>query len=369
MKTLNDFLDLIYYLIIFVVIALTVAAVVMLLNYFDDRKKYARSKDFKDEVEKEVARAKQSDIEWTTAIKERQEIWDKDTQREIAEEKAAKEAEAEKVVFNQIQRMDNQPVFQEALMAIKAADTHLHSMMMVDPKLTQNIQTTINYYNPSRGRFTSWWQRGKAEARVALQRVLNDEQILIIQQAATLEREVMDGKRRQVDFSLYVAQNATVLIELKAKAELINQAVGTGMTAQAYSDVNQAGAMSGIKKDEAEHTLSIDQRRAAIGITEKKELLELEHKQSLEAHQVKSKIDLDNEAALAMKEIELAIMADNLQGEQEILLLQDLIDKQIKEIEKIRFSENHTEETKIDLIAGRNRIIEIFKKKQESKAG
>lgn len=47
---------------------------------------------------------------------------------------------------------------------------------LVDNRSSQNLQPLIDYYNPSRGRFTSWWETGKSERRNKLLLALNAEQ-------------------------------------------------------------------------------------------------------------------------------------------------------------------------------------------------
>jgi hypothetical protein len=147
--------------------------------------------------------------------------------------------------------------------AIMKADSHLRTLLLADPSLTEKIQTTLDFYKPSRGRFTAWWQRGKAEGRVALQEVLNKEQILIIQQAATLENEVREGKKKEVEYNVFVARHVTELLELKARASLIEQAFGKGMTVDHYSEVNKESAYSNIRVGEYERKIEIDKQTEA----------------------------------------------------------------------------------------------------------
>jgi hypothetical protein len=119
----------------------------------------------------------------------------------------------------------------------------------------ENIQRVVDYYDPNRGRFSSWWQRGKAESRNRLLSVLNEEQLLIIQQGALLEESYRNKQKTEIDFKLWLAQNASVLHQLLVNETLINNALEKGMTLDGHQRVIEAGELSRIRTEE-EHRLA-----------------------------------------------------------------------------------------------------------------
>lgn len=96
-----------------------------------------------------------------------------------------------------------------------------------------HIDRLLDYYNPERGRFSAWWQRGKAESRTKLLEVINQEQLAVIEQGAILEKAIQDGKRSLVEWELFLAQHQDSLLQLQHQALLLNQAAEHGLTVEA----------------------------------------------------------------------------------------------------------------------------------------
>lgn len=113
-----------------------------------------------------------------------------------------------------------------------------------------HVQALIDYYSPSRGQLSSWWQRIKSEGRNKLLMVLNEEQIRVIEQGAILENSILQGRKNQSDLQVFIAQNAATLYQIKADANLIDQALAKGRTVATDQEIIRAGGLSQVKVDE-----------------------------------------------------------------------------------------------------------------------
>lgn len=159
------------------------------------------------------------------------------------------------------QIMSNNDSMSNDLLALTVVDGQLRNLLKSDLKLQRKVEDVVDYYRPSRGKFTSWWQRGKAEGREKLLTVINNEQRLLIEQAAMLERAALDNDKAQMEFQMFVAHNAVALYELKAKAKLIDQATQVGMVPEHYSEVSAYKAKAEVDKDV--HAWKVEQNLSA----------------------------------------------------------------------------------------------------------
>ncbi|HSK70931.1 MAG TPA: hypothetical protein VK892_04495, partial [Pyrinomonadaceae bacterium] len=145
-----------------------------------------------------------------------------------------------------------------AIADIALVDTGLRELLFADPALAGKIQQSFDYYDPRLGVFSNWLRRLRGEGRNKLLEVLNQEQKLLIEQAAILERQVREGKREQVEYHLFVARNISELMALKANAEVNRQAFGSGMNPDHYSQVNYEKALSEMRTKEHRDKSEID---------------------------------------------------------------------------------------------------------------
>jgi hypothetical protein len=136
--------------------------------------------------------------------------------------------------------------------------TYRNESVEVSPQIRDNIQTLFDYYDPSSGKLSSWWQRGKAESRARLLGVLNQEQLLIIEQGAILEDKVREGQKRESDFLLYVANNAHALSEIRHKESLIDKALAKGRSVETDQKLILEEGLSNIRVNEHEAFAKID---------------------------------------------------------------------------------------------------------------
>ncbi len=101
---------------------------------------------------------------------------------------------------------------------------------VVDPRFKQNIQTLINDFDPQRGRFWSWWLRGKAESRNKLLTAMNDQQRALIEQGAMLARHVNESQMAYAQTRSFVVKHAIELFELRQRMNLVVVAGELGFT-------------------------------------------------------------------------------------------------------------------------------------------
>lgn len=116
----------------------------------------------------------------------------------------------------------------------------------VDYAVNSNVQELVDYYNPERGRLTSWWQRGKAEGRGKLLEALNTEQRLVIEQGAILEASVLEGKKTASDHQVFIARNYNTLLELQHQESLIQQASEQGYSVDTDQEIKKHKALAEI---------------------------------------------------------------------------------------------------------------------------
>ncbi|HEY0427511.1 MAG TPA: hypothetical protein VGC76_06870 [Pyrinomonadaceae bacterium] len=224
--------------------------------------------------------------------------------------------------------------FSEELQAIADADINLYSSILSDDGLRRNVEALFKYYEPTRGRISSWWRRGQGEGRVKLLSVTNEEQRLLIEQAAMLERAAAEDKRRKVEFNIFIAQNAIALVELKAKADLIERAFESGMTVEDFSAMNKGQGESEIRATEYERKVLID-------------------------HKIKT--------AEQKQAIEFALSHGSLSEHQQITLLQKNIDSVQREISDIENNPNYDEVTKYSLIRDREETLRAFREDKRAR--
>lgn len=106
--------------------------------------------------------------------------------------------------------------------------------------LTQDL---IRYYNPRQGRLSAWWNRGRAEARIKLLRALNEEQMLVLEQAAMAEEAAMRSERNRKEFEKFIANHVVELMELRLSASIIDHALALGVDTDTAIYINKVKAL------------------------------------------------------------------------------------------------------------------------------
>jgi len=265
--------------------------------------------------------------------------------------------------YGDSQSMDNLSadwnVIDQALWDIMNADTTLRSVMNTDQNLASKIQATFNFYNPQSGVFTSWATRLRGEGRTKLLEVLNKEQQLLIQQAALFESQVRNGVREQVEFKMFLAQNAMELLSLKTTAELHKKAFEKEMVPEDWSKVRVAQETSKIRMEEEQILADLQQKSEQEALNRKlKEETERAERLRIEEEE---RIKRNLESAIAYKRNEDTI-TNNLRKELEDTIIE------------LEILENRTDLgvlTKAKLLAVKNNKIENLEhriKAREEKA-
>lgn len=199
----------------------------------------------------------------------------------------------------------------------------------VDPKLEENLQVLLDYYNPKRGTFTSWWQRRKSEGRTALNLQVSAEYLSVIEQGHLLETAIREGKQKEIDFRMWVAKNGLILTELKVSNILIVEAAKVGLTV------------------ENDQHIKLEDELANIRIREERE-------KAINALNIKKEE--------AQEAVRLGIINKHLPEHQRLFLIHELLDICYTQIGKIEADETLSAATKTRMIEDRNSTIETFKK-------
>jgi hypothetical protein len=181
-----------------------------------------------------------------------------------------------------------------------------------------------NYYDPNIGRLRSWWRRWKSEGRGKLHESLNNELRLILEKGAMLQDAALSSQQK---FQTFVAQNHHLLLELRYKESLFEQAAAKGMTVETLQ------------------VTKLEEELSRIRITEFKE---------------REAIQLNNELKRMQEQVRLALIAKALSSHQRLMLVQELLDGLYRQIEDLDHS-GLKPETRKRMIEDREAIIRIFK--------
>lgn len=211
--------------------------------------------------------------------------------------------------------------------------------LSIEPRTEENLQVLLDYYKPTRGVFTSWWQRRKSEGREKLVSQVSNEYLEVIRQGQLLEQAVREGRKTEIEFRMYVAQNALALTAIKANNYLIVEAQKAGLTMENHQQIKLESGLSNIRVDEA-------QGMSHVKINE---------------HAQITQIDLDRKISEAEHTVRIGIINKFLSEHQKISLIQGLIDGCYKQIDEILKSQLSAE-IKGRMIEDRNETIEAFKK-------
>lgn len=198
------------------------------------------------------------------------------------------------------------------------------SLMRLQPGSLQagfdpNLMGLIRHYHPSHGMFGAWLKRAHGEQRVKLLKVLNEEEMLLIQRAAMLEEAVMKRQKSEVEFERFVVENAAQLFQLRANEELIRQALNEGLTLHGSQTLRVEGRLSDLRLNEekakAQLRLDEEQLRSSIKLQEQQRLTEIELWGRRELANLEREA-AENKAALAKEMARAKMMPELLQLEE-----------------------------------------------------
>lgn len=232
----------------------------------------------------------------------------------------------------------------------------------------RKIDDLANFFDPRHGRFRTNWRLKKAQAHHELQKVVTDTQRLVIEQMTMIDDAIINGQKKQIEFDYFVKQNSLALIELQAKAILIEAATNIGLPLEQYVNLREAELQLMLRNREYNTQM---QSEIYAHAQKTKIDLDAEHARSqLEIADFfhRKKIELDAEIKLAEAELRLGVVADYMQANQQMIIIQDLLDQIYMEIEDIQTS-SHSDATKRRMIADREETITAFKAQKNKTSG
>jgi hypothetical protein len=242
-------------------------------------------------------------------------------------------------------------------------------------RIDSNIQINTEakalqaYYSPNKGRIASWWEGRKSKSRSNLLIALNEEQRLVIEQAAMLERAAINDKKRRAEFQTFIAQHTVLFIELKAKAKVIKKAAKRGLDFESQIAVRSQELLdeSETKKQATLLSLQIqnDSRLDLIKHEQSIEKEKLASELKLKEYKEKAEIDLKKEVQEAEERLKFDIVGEHLTRQHVVAELQNLIEIQYVKIAEIEDSTTIPTSAKQNMIDSRLRIIKMFEKQQD----
>ena len=205
--------------------------------------------------------------------------------------------------------------------------------------LNDNLEILSNYYQPNKGILSSWWQKVKSQSRTDLLQVVTHEQLAIITQGAQIENALREGRVKAIEFNRFLIDNAVELLQLKAKAKLIQQSSDAGVSQAGYHKINEDAYSSETRIKEASAMSDI----------------------KVDEYSKLSQIDLDRKIAEAENTVRISIINKFLSEHQKIDLIQGLIDNLYTQINGIDRGEL-PDSIKTKMIADRVESIEAYKR-------
>jgi hypothetical protein len=234
------------------------------------------------------------------------------------------------------------------------SDQRLQVELFGDSHLEDGLNELQQYYYPHRGAITAWWQKRKSKARLELQRVLNEEQLAVLEAIERKRALVINGQMELNNYNLFIANNRFVLGQLQVKEALIIQALKAGYSLEAYEDKqrqdNALARAKEAKRHETNEQIRLEGELSKIRLHEFKEK---------EAIALKNKLDEWNE------KLRLAIISKMMTNHQKRELVQELLDNIYKQIDDIR-NGKLSEETKQHMIEDRQSTIEAYRNYRDS---
>ncbi|MGI8467751.1 MAG: hypothetical protein ACR2N3_04795 [Pyrinomonadaceae bacterium] len=237
----------------------------------------------------------------------------------------------------------------------------------------------LDFYKPSKGRLTSWWQQGKSESRVALLKVLTEEQMLLIQKGAMIEAAVMQGKKSEYEFKNFVETHNVALLSLKHQSVLINEALKYGLTVETYQQLKQTEGLNHLEINRAKELTDIEVKREKeiswVRSEEYARMQEIECEKEKRSAEIQSnkhyeieKINLDNKILEKQEIVKLALIAGHLSEIQKMRLVQEQIDDINKDIDQIESNPEFSNRLRKRMIEDREEMIKTLKENRRARA-
>lgn len=263
-----------------------------------------------------------------------------------------------------------------------------------DSRALEKARALERYFDPKHGRFKSWLLAMRNQGHGEHLGFLTGAMRQVIEQGAMLEDAALASRRKQEEYNKWIHENQYNLFVLQQNANLLEQAVQEGLTVEGLEKkilAQQAADNALLRaKQEQEFKIRFEERMAEIRSRQAREenqfqmnmeahraMLELQKLEQAHRHQMeraerehvlkmseyrqKSEAETQAEIEWTRERLRLTIIAENLTGYQERVLLQEVIDNLYREIMEIRSNEKIDEETKQRMIDDREAMIRDFK--------
>jgi hypothetical protein len=224
--------------------------------------------------------------------------------------------------------MNGQNDFEQSIQALAKTESHLQALLQVNPKLLERIQDVTDSYDYRHGIFRIWSERIFSQSRGGLVKVLTEEKIALIQEAAALEQQVNARIRSEAELKIFLRENGARLIAIEAEMLFKRKAFGEGFLPADLSQLNLEKALSDLRLQEEEARIGLDTMREEHRIKTKiKEVTEYE---SADDHIL---TDLHRKLEQAIERYE-ALKLDNSRSEESKEILMKTAWSQVKHYEQ-----------------------------------
>lgn len=233
-----------------------------------------------------------------------------------------------------------------------------------DRELSKQLREIHEYYQPNKGRFRMWLDEIRSNRRAKHVREMNSEMMALIERGKMLEDQAISSRRKREELNTFIAENQFHLFKLMKYAERITRAVSEGVSVNGLEEANLYRMKTNDDIRMEQELARIKQNQEDADHSRRLEKEEAEHRRDLEKREKIAKIELDNEIQLAQEEIRLAIIADNLTWQQQMILIQELIDNEYIKIAEVEANPKIPASAKKKIIESRERMIEMFMEQQ-----
>jgi hypothetical protein len=231
----------------------------------------------------------------------------------------------------------------------------------ISPLTVKQVEEVRDYYSPHKGIFSSWLQRIKADGRGKLLDSLYSEQLSLIERGSLLEDKARKNEKAGIEYKRWVIGNAQALQQLRATSELLDNATEEGLTLQSHQELLVSDRKSSIV---VKHEQGLSKVRLGEVTGTADNITDNEIRKEKASADVRMK-EAQNTLNLKIQEqqeiVRLAIISKTLTGYQETIMIQGMIDKLYRQIDKIKVG-NFSAETKRLMIEDRERIIGDWKR-------
>lgn len=200
------------------------------------------------------------------------------------------------------------------------------------------VEDLFKYYSPEKGIFSTWIAKRKIERSTDLLKLLSEQQVLLIEMGARIEKDILEGKQNEVAYRTFVARHAAELVEIRLKSELTEQAASQGYTLENLQTKKLASDLTTLKVREARQLSKIkigeqqalkkidlearwteylqDQRDVTLAQMEDYQIVDEVTERLFKAYELRKQIELSDDLA---KEDKLRLLTKNIAAAERFL--------------------------------------------------